>query len=246
MSCSHGSVTKILLRPFTLGIDKPPPKSFQWTCTQWYFIVALSFLPQDKPPLVIGVGRWLCDWVVVMVVLPKLLLRPFTQGIDKPPPNSFLWTYTKWYFIVANPFLLKDKPPLVNGVGRWLYIWVELMAVFPKFLLRLFPLGINKPPPKLFHWTCIQWYFMASNSFLPQDKASFFIGVDRYSYGWLLAPKLFPQFLLRSFTLGIGKPPSKSFYWICIQWYFMVALSLLPQDKASYLFLFLGGVIVDN
>jgi hypothetical protein len=55
-----------------------------------------------------------------------------------------------------------------------------------------------------------------------------------------------PKFLLRPFPPGIDKPPPKYFYWTCIQRYFMVALSLLPQDKANYIFVLIGGVLVDN
>jgi hypothetical protein len=117
---------KFLLRHFTLGIGKAPSKFLYWTRIQWYFTVVLSLLPLDKPPLVIGVGRWLCVWVV----LPKLLLRPFTLGIDKPPPKSFHWT---WYCIVALSLLPQDKPPLVIGVGRQLSEWVVVMVVLPKF-----------------------------------------------------------------------------------------------------------------
>jgi hypothetical protein len=59
-------------------------------------MVANAFLAKDKPHFVIGVGRWLCDWVELMVVLPKVLLRPFTLGIDKTPPKSFYWICVQW------------------------------------------------------------------------------------------------------------------------------------------------------
>jgi hypothetical protein len=42
---------KFLLRPFTVGIDKPPSK---------YFVVAITILSQVQPPFLFGVGKWSC------------------------------------------------------------------------------------------------------------------------------------------------------------------------------------------
>jgi hypothetical protein len=53
------------------------------------FMVAITFLPLDKPCTVIGVGRWLCSSVVAMVMFPNFLLRPFPERIDKPTSKSF-------------------------------------------------------------------------------------------------------------------------------------------------------------
>jgi hypothetical protein len=65
---------------------------------------------------------------------------------------------------------------------------------------------------------------MVAITVLPLDKPCIVIGVGRWLCGSVVARVLLPNFLLGPFLVRIDKPSTKSFAWICIQWYFMVLL----------------------
>jgi hypothetical protein len=73
---------------------------------------------------------------------------------------------------------------------------------------------------------------MVANTVLPMDKPFLVFAVAMWLCDWVVVMFVFPNFLLKPFTVGIDLTSSKSFHWTCIQLYFMVVNTVLPKNNA--------------